>query len=187
MSPNHLDLCSPTRPQRQKKLFIVHSNFVSATEIFESVDHDTLCKQQTKEYGEYVKYILDDDAPLPRLETATTMSYYSIQNGLLFKSYLPRHFRKRSQFHDQLVLPKDLTGLVMHAYHDHALSGGHLANRPTYAKFGRNTGGRLWHEIFAIGVANAKRANDGKHHTDDLNSKQGTYRFNDHLRRYQWT
>ena len=82
----------------------------------------------------YIQYILDDNAPLPRLETATTKSCYCIQNGFLFKSYLPGQLRKRSTFHDQLVLPQDLTGLVVHACHDHALSGGHLANRPTYSK-----------------------------------------------------
>ena len=108
---------------------------VSATQVFESVDHDRLReKQGSKEYGDYIKYILHDDAPLPDGETATTMSYYSLQDGLLFKSYLPGHLRKRSTFKDQLVLPHDLTGLVMHAYHDHALSGGHLAFRPTYEK-----------------------------------------------------
>ena len=62
------------------------------------------------------------------------MSYYSVQDGLLFKSYLPGHLRKRSTFRDQLVLPNALIGLVLHAYHDHALSGGHLAFRPTYDK-----------------------------------------------------
>ena len=132
VSPNKLDSVQPVLSDRE--LFTVDPNFVSATEIFESVNHDKLCKQQAKEYGEYIQYILDDEAPLPQRETATTMSYYSIQNGLLFKSYLPGHLRKRSTFHDQLVIPQDLTGLVMHAYHDHALSGGHLADRPTYAK-----------------------------------------------------
>lgn len=132
VSPNKLDSVQPVHSDRE--LFTVDPNFVSATEIFESVDRDKLCKSQAKQYGEYIQYILDDEAPLPRNETATTMSYYSVQNGLLFKSYLPGHLRKRSTFRDQLVLPQDLTGLVMHAYHDHALSGGHLADRPTYEK-----------------------------------------------------
>ena len=48
--------------------------------------------------------------------------------------YLPGYLRKRSTFCDQLVLPQALTGLVMHAYHDHVLSGGHVASRPTYEK-----------------------------------------------------
>ena len=61
------------------------------------------------------------------------MSYYSVQDGL-FKSYLSGHLRKRSTFRYQLVLPNALIGLVLHAYHDHALSEGHFAFRPTYDK-----------------------------------------------------
>ena len=61
------------------------------------------------------------------------MSYYSVQDGILFKSYLPGHLRK-STFRDQLVVAKALVGLILHAYHDHVLSGGHLAFRPTYDK-----------------------------------------------------
>ena len=42
------------------------------------------------------------------------MSYYSVQDGLLFKSYLPGHLRKRSTFRDQLVVPEILVGLILH-------------------------------------------------------------------------
>ena len=62
------------------------------------------------------------------------MSYYSVQDGLLFKSFLPGYLRKRSTFRDQLVVPEALVGLILHAYHDHVLSGGHLASRPTSEK-----------------------------------------------------
>ena len=62
------------------------------------------------------------------------MSYYSVQDGLLFKSYLPGHLRRRNIFRDELVVPTALVGLILHAYHDHVLSGGHLALRPTYDK-----------------------------------------------------
>ena len=107
---------------------------VSATSVFESIDEQQLRNKQQAEYGEYIRYIENEDAPLPEQETTTTMSYYSVQDGILFKSYLPGHLRKRSTFKDQLVLPANLTGLVMHAYHDHALSGGHFAYKPTYEK-----------------------------------------------------
>ena len=70
----------------------------------------------------------------PRKGTKRTMSYYSVLDGLLFKSYLPGHLKKRSTFRDQLVIPETLVGLIMHAYHDHVLSGGHIAFRPTYDK-----------------------------------------------------
>ena len=127
VSADKLDTLRPVTSDRE--LFTV-----SAMKVFESVDHETLREKQTAEYGEYIKYITEDKAPLPDNESPTTMSYYSVQDGLLFKSYLPGHLRKRSSFRDQLVLPDALTGLVMHAYHDHALSGGHLAYRPTYDK-----------------------------------------------------
>lgn len=55
--------------------------------VFESVDHETLREEQVAEYGEYIRCITNDKAPLPETETPTTMSYYSVQDGLLFKSY----------------------------------------------------------------------------------------------------
>ena len=58
---------------------------------------------------------------------------------------------------------------------------------PLTQKSDKNTGGRRWRATFEIGVRNAKRANDGKHHTEDLNSLQDTYLSNDRLRGYQWT
>ena len=106
-----------------------------------SVDQGKLRSAQAAEYGQYIDYIQHTDAPLPEKETKTTMSYYSVQDGILFKSYLPGHLRKRSTFRDQLVVPKALVGLILHAYHDHVLSGGHLAFRPTYDKSAKNIGG----------------------------------------------
>ena len=85
-------------------------------------------------FGACIDYIQDADAPLPEKETKTTMSYYTLQDGQLFISSLPGHLRKRSTFRDQLVIPETLVGLIMHAYHDHVLSGGHIAFRPTYDK-----------------------------------------------------
>ena len=112
-----------------RELFSVKSIFVSATNVFMSVDHEKLRSAQTVEYGRCIDYIQHADAPLPEKETKTTMPYYSVQDGLLFKSYLPGYLRKRSTFRDQLVVPEALVGLIMHAYHDHVLSGGHLALR----------------------------------------------------------
>ena len=102
-----------------------------------SVDQRKLRSAQAAEYGRYIDYIQHTDAPLPEKETKTTMSYYLVQDGILFKSYLPGHLRK-STFRDQLVVAKALVGLILHAYHDHVLSGGHLAFRPTYDKIRQN-------------------------------------------------
>ena len=116
------------------ELFNTASVFVNAANLFESVDQERLQETQHAEYGEHIDYILDSNAPIPERETITSISYYSVHDGLVFKSYLPDHLRKRSTFRDQLVLPNALIGLVLHAYHDHPLSGGHLAFGPTYDK-----------------------------------------------------
>ena len=69
-SPNKLDSVQPVLSGRE--LFTVNSNFVSATE-FIRVCRSRHAVQATnqKEYGECIQYILNDDALLPRLETAT--------------------------------------------------------------------------------------------------------------------
>ena len=99
-----------------------------------SVDQEKLRSAQTVEYGRYIDYKQRADAPLPEKETKTTMSYYSVQEGLLLESNLPGHLRKRSTFCDQLVVPEALVGCFLHAYHGHLLPGGHLGSRPTYEK-----------------------------------------------------
>ena len=116
------------------ELFSVKSVFASATNVFMSIDQGKLRSAQAAEYGRYIDYIQHTDAPSPEKETKITMSYYSVQDGVLFESYLPGHLQKRSTFRDQLVVPKALVGLILHAYHDHVLSGRHLAFRSTYDK-----------------------------------------------------
>ena len=132
ISADKLADLEPVRSDRE--LFTAKSVFVSATNVFMSVDQEKICSAQTVEYGRYIDHIQHADAPLPEKETKTTMSYYSVQDELLFKSYLPGYLRKRCTLRDQLVVPEALVGLILHAYHDHVLSGGHLASRPTYEK-----------------------------------------------------
>ena len=132
VSADRLDNLQPVQSDRE--LFAEKSVYISATNVFETIDRDILREKQALEYGTYIDYIQNKDAPLPDNETSTSMSYYFMRDGLLFRSYLPGYLRKRSTFSDQLVLPQALTGLVLHAYHDHVLSGGHLASRPTYEK-----------------------------------------------------
>ena len=62
------------------------------------------------------------------------MSYYSENGGLLYRSYLPGRLRKRSTFRDQLVIPSACIPMVLHACHDYAMSGGHLAYKHTFIK-----------------------------------------------------
>ena len=60
------------------------------------------------------------------------MSYFFLNEGLLFRSYLPGHLRKRSTFRDQLVVPKSLRKIVINSCHDLPASGGHLAFKATF-------------------------------------------------------
>ena len=62
------------------------------------------------------------------------MSYYSENGGFLFRSYIPGHLRKRNTFRDQLVILSASIPMVLHAWHDHAMSGGHLAYKHTFNK-----------------------------------------------------
>ena len=101
------------------------------------------------------------------------MSYYLVQDGLLFKSYLPRYLRKRSTFRDQLVVPEALVGLILHAYREHVVSGGHLASRPTHEII-RQTyiGGPPLAATYESGAKNAKLVNDEKQHKTDSSPRQ---------------
>ena len=93
------------------------------------------------------------------------MSYYSENEGLLYRSYLPGHLRKRSTFRDQLVIPSACIPMVLHACHDHAMSGGHLAYKHTFDK----VRDRFWwptlHRDVKLGARIAKPANVGRHRT----------------------
>ncbi|MEP5375795.1 MAG: hypothetical protein ABJQ14_08350, partial [Hyphomicrobiales bacterium] len=88
----------PVRSDRE--LFNVKSVFASATNVFMPADQEKLRSARAAEYGPYIDYIQHAEAPLPEEETKATMSYYSVQHGMLFKSYLPGHLRKRSTFRD---------------------------------------------------------------------------------------
>ena len=106
VSAHKLDELKPFRSDRE--LLYTASVFVIATNLFESVDQERLRETQRAEYGEYIGYILDSNAPISERETLKTTLYYSVQDGVLFKSYIPGHLRKRSTFRDQLVLPNAL-------------------------------------------------------------------------------
>lgn len=71
---------------------------------------------------------------IPEKETLTYMFHHSVQDGILFKSCLPGHLRKRGTFRDRLMLPDVPVNFVLHSYHDHALSRRHLAFKSTHEK-----------------------------------------------------
>ena len=76
-----VDDLEPVRSDGQ--LFSVKSVFASATNFFMSVDQEKVRSAQAEKYGPNKDYILNAEAPLPEKDTKTTMSYYSVQDGLV--------------------------------------------------------------------------------------------------------
>ena len=91
--------------------------FTSVTDVFISIDPEKLRQAQQAEFGPYFEYIFDPKKRLPSSESRTSMSYYSENGGrgVLYRSYLPGHLRKRSTFRDQLVIPSACIPMVLHA------------------------------------------------------------------------
>ena len=108
--------------------------FTSATDVFMSIDPEKLRQAQQAEFGPYFEYLSHPKKRPPSRESRTSMSYYSENGGLLYRSYLPGHLHKRSTFRDQLVIPSACVPMVLHACHDHAMSGGHLDYKHTFDK-----------------------------------------------------
>ena len=109
--------------------------FTSATDnVFMSTDSEKLRQAQQAEFRPYFEYLSDPKKQPPSSEPRMFKSYYSENGDLLYRSYLPGHPRKRSTFRDQLVIPSAYIPMVLHACHDHAMSGGHLAYKYTFDK-----------------------------------------------------
>ena len=106
--------------------------FTSATDVFMSIDPEKLRQVQQAEFGPYFEYICDPKKRPPSSESRTSTSYCSENGGLLYRSHLPVHLRKRRTFREQLGIPSAC--MVLHACHDHAMSGGHLAYKRTFDK-----------------------------------------------------
>ena len=111
-----------------------HEYFTSATDVFMSKDLEKFRQAQQAEFGSYFEYLCDPKKQPPSRESRMSMSYYSENGGLFYRSYLSGHLRKRSTFRDQLVISNACIPMVLHACHDHAMSGGHLAYKHTSDK-----------------------------------------------------
>ena len=105
-----------------------------ATDVFMSIDLEKLRHAQQTEFGAYFEYLSDPKKQPLSSESRTFMSYYGENGCLLYRSYLLDHLRKRSTFRDQVVIPSTCIPMVLHACHDHAMSGGHLAYKHTFDK-----------------------------------------------------
>ena len=126
VNSHNLDEIQPVESYRER--------FTNATDVFMSIDPEKLRQAKQAEFGPYFEYLCDPKKRPPSNESRTYMSYYSENGGLLYRSYLPSHLRKRSTFRDQLVIPSACIPMVLHACHDHAMSGGHLAYKQTFDK-----------------------------------------------------
>ena len=163
--------------------------FTSATHVFMSIDPEKLRKTQQAEFGPYFEYLSDPNQQPPSSESRTSMSYYYNENGgLLYRSYLPGHLRKRRTFRDQLVIASACIPMVLHACHDHAMSGGHLAYKYTFDK----VRDRFWwptlHHDVKTWCQIAMPANDVKHRIAGptyLHDLQVTYLLISHFNVFQ--
>ena len=107
--------------------------FMSAVSAFHTVDPAKLVDLQKEEFCPYFEYLrAPTSAPLPNGESKYTMSCFFLNEGPLFRSYLPGHLRKRSTFRDQLVVPASLPKIVINSCHNLPASGGHLAFEATF-------------------------------------------------------
>ena len=126
VNSHNLDEVQPVESDRK--------NFTSATDVFMSIDPEKLRQPQQAEFGPYFEYLSDPKKQPSSNESRTSMSYYSENGSLLYRSYLPGHLRERSTFRNQLVIPSACVPMMLHACHDHAMSGGYLACKHTFDK-----------------------------------------------------
>ena len=106
---------------------------MSAVFVFPTVDPAKIVDLPKEDLCPYFEYLRAPiSAPLPSGESKYTMSYFFLNEGLLLRSYLPGHVRKRSTFRDQLVVPTSLRKNVISSCHDQTASGGHLAFKATF-------------------------------------------------------
>ena len=142
VSAHNLDVVAPVESDREL--------FASALSVFPVVDPSKLLASQTEEFGSYFDFlILPKTAPVPVKQTKHSIRHFYLRDGILFRSYLPGHLRRRGDFRDQLVVPASLRKLVMNSCHDLPASGGHLAFKGTYDK----VRDRFWWPTMHIDVA----------------------------------
>ena len=91
-------------------------------------------------------------------------TYNSENGGFSFRSDFFGHLRQISTFSDHLVIPSACIYMVLHACHDHAMSGGHLAYKHKFDK----VRDKFWlptlhHGVKPRGVMTAKHTNGVNH------------------------
>ena len=177
MNSHNLDEIQPVESNREL--------FTCAADVFMSIDPEKLRQAQQAEFVPYLEYLSDSKKRPPSSESRTSMSYYSENGGLLYRSYLLGHLRKRSTFRDQLVIPSACMPMVLHACHDHAMSGGHLAYKLTFDEVPDIFWWPTLHHDSKLGARIARPANVGKHHIAGPSYPQVTYPLIAHFNVFQ--
>ena len=80
VNSHNLDEIQPVESDREL--------FTSATDVFMSIDPEKLRQAQQAEFGPYFEYLCDPKKRPPSNESRTSMSYYSENGGLLYRSYI---------------------------------------------------------------------------------------------------
>ena len=161
--------------------------FASAVSVFPVVDAAKLLDHQRKEFRQYFDHLANPTkARVPHQQPKSSMSELFIHEGLLCRSYVPAHLRRRDTFRDQLVVPKSLRTPVINACHDLSSSGRHLASKGTFDKVGIVIGGprctlTLPNMLKAVFPVNA-----AKRLTDHLRCIPGTDRSPDRFKLLRW-
>lgn len=93
--------------------------FSSAVSVFPVGDTAQIAARRQDEFSAHFAYLRDpQSSPLPSKESKYTNNHFFLNEGMLFRSYLPGPLRKRSDFHDQLVVPGSLRARVITSFHD---------------------------------------------------------------------
>ena len=87
VNSHNLDEIQPVESNREL--------FISATDVFMSIDPEKLRQAQQAEFGPYFEYLCDPKKRQPSSESRTSTSYYSENGGLLYRSYLPSSSYKK--------------------------------------------------------------------------------------------
>ena len=96
LSAGNLDEIEPVENDREL--------FGSAVSVFPDVDAAKLLDHQKLEFFQYFDYLANPDkARVPHHQSKSSMSKFFIHEGLLCRSYVPAHLRRRDTFRDQLV------------------------------------------------------------------------------------
>ena len=124
LSASNLDEIEPVENDREL--------FASAVSVFPVIDAAKLLDHQKQEFCQYFDYLANPDkARVPHHQSKSSMSKFFIHEGLLCRSNVPAHLRRRDTFRDQLVVPQSLRKLVINACHDLPASGCLLYTSPS--------------------------------------------------------